>query len=77
MQMHRNFTTPFGIDLSTLLAFARGTYQHDLVIGLESWSGSTLRDNGRTSHRNYTKSRTALADRLRSAGYSYAIYKES
>jgi hypothetical protein len=55
------------------LKLARGTYQRNLLLGVESWSGSTLKGAARGWGARYNASRTALAARLREAGIPVAL----
>lgn len=45
----------------------RSYYQHDLLNGEESWSGSTLRGRARSYAGHYAASRQGLLDRIRTA----------
>jgi hypothetical protein len=50
------------------LRLARGSYQRDLLEGLEALSGSTLRGKAKEWGAAYARSRQGLLDRLRRAG---------
>jgi hypothetical protein len=55
------------------LKLARGTYQQNLLLGFEAWSGSTLKGAARGWGARYYASRTALSARLREAGIPVAL----
>lgn len=46
------------------LALTRGKYQRNLILGNETWSGSSLRGKAARFGVHYAKSRRALLDRL-------------
>jgi len=48
----------------TIRACARGSYQRDLLDGLESWSGSSLKGRAGQYGARYHASRTALLKRI-------------
>ena len=50
------------------LALARGSYQRDLLLGSEAWSGSTLQGKAKNWGRSYNASRWELLKRLTEAG---------
>jgi len=50
------------------LTFARGRYQVNLLNGVESLSGSTLRGSARDWGAHYKESRTNLLERIQKAG---------
>lgn len=55
--------------LAAALPLARGSYQRDLLRGVESLSGSTLKGRAREWGARYQAHRTALLARLRAAGF--------
>jgi hypothetical protein len=46
------------------MALTRGSYQEDLITGVQSWSGASLKGKAKSWGKHYCKSRTALLDRL-------------
>ncbi len=50
------------------LKAARGVYQRNLIRGVESLSGSTLRGSAKDWSRRYAASRAAVLGRIRAAG---------
>jgi hypothetical protein len=54
-------------------SLANGSYQRDLVDGLEAVSGSTLRGNAKKYASRYRASREALFARFDAAGLPYSI----
>lgn len=59
------------------LALARGSYQRALILGNETWSGSSLKGRARSWASKYQRSRSALLQRLTDAGVAYLIIREN
>jgi len=55
------------------LALARGSYQRDLLLGSEAWSGSTLKGKAKQWGASYNSSRNELLKRLTAAGIPHAF----
>lgn len=52
----------------TALQLARGSYQRNLLLGYEAWSGSTLKGKAKKWSGQYSRSRESLLSRLYRAG---------
>lgn len=55
--------------LERALACARGSYQRDLLLGHQAWSGSDLTGKARRYSTHYYQSRQSVAKRLIEAGF--------
>ncbi len=53
------------------LALCRGSYQRDLVMGQQAWSGADLRGKAREYGMSYRRSRRNLIRRLEEAKVAY------
>jgi hypothetical protein len=58
------------------LALCRGSYQRNLVMGQESWSGSSLQGKARNWGTSYFRSRKALLRRIEEAGIGYLTIED-
>ena len=61
---------------AAILALCKGSYQRALVLGNETWSGSSLTGRARNYGGHYARSRRNLLARIESSGLGYLTIGE-
>jgi len=62
--------------MDSLLALAKGSYQRDLILGHETWSGSSLVGRARDYGAHYARSRKNLLKRIEDANLGFLTLGE-
>lgn len=61
------------LDYQAALRLTRGSYQRNILLGIESISGSTLVGTARSYGYHYAQSRKSLLHRMREAHITFSI----